>query len=393
MQKSVAGQTGSSDEEEDSIGETLVIDAGSDSCKAGFAGDDAPRAVFPSIVGTRRVPVQKPKDQDQNLETKNHYVGKDAWNMRAILNIKYPIEHGVITNWDAMEKLWRHTFYDALRVAPDEHPLLFTETPFNTMPNREKTVKIMFETFEAPAMYVAVQAVLSLYATGLKTGIVLDSGLHTSHAVPVYEGYALRHATMRLDIGGYGLTTYMMEMLNERGKTNDTTYDRFAADIVKEKLSYVALNFDCEMKKASESVEKSYKLPDGKNITVGNERFRCPEVLFQPHLIGFDTSGIDDMTYRSIMKCDCDIRKDLYGGIVLSGGTTLFPGINHRMEHELMHLADPSMRFKFYTPPERKYSSWIGGSILASLSTFQEMWISKEEYDESGAGIVHRKCF
>ncbi|KAG2500060.1 hypothetical protein HYH03_002337 [Edaphochlamys debaryana] len=367
----------------------IVCDNGSGVVKAGYSGEDAPRVMFPSVTGVPRHEMAM-----VGMATKKQFVGDEAMAKRGVLSLSYPIEHGIVTNWDDMEAVWRHTFENELRVDTSERPVLLTEAPRNPKSNREKTTEIMFETFQVPALYVAIQAVLSLYASGRTTGVVLDIGDGVSHAVPVYEGFSMPHAIRRLDVAGRDVTQHLSRLLTEGGvKLTNSAEMEIVRDI--KRLAYVAYDFAAELRTArgSSALSKDYTLPDGRVISVGEERFRCAEVLFDPSPLGLEAgTGITPLLYSAVEACDIDVRKDLLHNVVLSGGTTMVEGIASRLMKELTALAPPAATVRVVAPPERKYLVWIGGSVLASLASFASQWVNREEYDEYGPSIVHRKC-
>eukprot|EP00730_Choanoeca_flexa_P009480 TRINITY_DN12654_c2_g7_i2.p1 TRINITY_DN12654_c2_g7~~TRINITY_DN12654_c2_g7_i2.p1 ORF type:complete len:385 (+),score=82.53 TRINITY_DN12654_c2_g7_i2:102-1256(+) len=383
----------------DLLKDALVIDNGSYSTKAGFAGEDAPRVVFPTIVG-------RPRHQGVmvGFGIKDTYVGTEAQNHRDRCKLKCPVENGIVNNWDDMETLWNHMFSKELDVNPAQHPVMLAEPCLNPLANREKMTQIMFETFDTPAMYVASQAILSCYATGRITGLVLDVGGDVTQAIPVYDSQDLhlpsRMLTNRLDnMAGQALTDHILKMLYERGYAFSTKAERDIVNDIKERHAYVAPDFESEMARAacSADLEVSYELPDGQVISIGNERFRCGEALFKPALMHMyprqEAFGVQDMVMKSIAACPMDCRREMYGNIILSGGTTLLPGFADRLKKELeLECTTSTLTVNIVASPHRRYNVWVGGSILASLSSFKDRWITKAEYDESGPSIVHRKC-
>lgn len=370
----------------------IVLDNGSGYIKAGFAGQCAPSAVFPCIVGKL-----KNKGIMVGSESKGFFVGTEANEKRDIASLTYPIEHGIINNWDDMERIWDHTFTFELKANPNDHNIMLTEAPLNPKVNREKMASIMFNTFRVPGLYIAKQAVLSLYSTGKFTGCVCDSGDGVTYLVPIYDGYSLPHSILKMELAGRDLTIYMANILQDSGYTINSSTQLEIAKSIKEQTCCVALDYNHELKK-SQSGQKNdieYEMPDGKQIKIGNQRFSCPEILFNPSMIGREFGGIHKQVNDLIKKSNIDVRKDLYMNIVLSGGTTLFEGFPERLTKELRSLANSNMasNIKVLAVPERKYCVWIGGSMFSSISTFSDMWIAKEEFDDAGVSIVHRKCF
>ena len=380
------------EEDDEEYMNVIVIDFGTCYTKANFRGQEYPKVVFPSVIGYPKPKYASDKNNMVDGDKKECFFGDDAEAKRDVLKLNYPIERGVVNNWDDCEKIWWHLFTHELNIAPEEHNIMITEPPNNRKESREKIAQIMFETFIVPGLYIANSAVLSLYSAGKFDGFVIDSGGDITRFIPIYEGFGMPHAYIYEYYAGKDLTLYMQELLNEVGHRFSTPAEKEIVKAIKEKACYVALDLYDGLKCVKPYY---YKLPDDTYITIKDQRIRCPEALFKPEMLGKHGVGIAQACYNSIQKCDIDIRKDLYNNIVLSGGNSMFDGLPERLIKEIKNLAPYSMEdeVKVIASPERKYATWIGGAILSQISNFESSWITKTEYEESGETIVHRKCF
>ncbi|XP_044523659.1 actin-related protein T3 [Gracilinanus agilis] len=365
-----------------------VIDNGSSVLKAGLAGNREPQFIYANIVGRA-----KGKPGASESSPRDLFVGEEAQAKRCSLSISYPVERGLITSWADMEAMWRNVYENNLKMKSHESPVMLTEPAFNPLANREKMTELFFENFEVPALYVSIQPVLALFASGYTTGYVLDSGAGVSQCVPIFEGYCLPHGVLRLDLAGRDLTDYLIKLLQDHGILLLSQSDKKVVKNIKENYCYVAANFEDETTKNPAVLEKTYKLPDGKTIKLHDEMFRCPESLFLPGHLNLEAPGIDKLCYSSIMKCDMDLRNSFFSNIVLAGGSTCFPGLDKRLVKELALMVPANTSVRVSAPPDRKVSGWMGGSILASLPAFQDMWITTAEFKEVGANIIHQRCF
>uniref|UniRef100_A0A7S2TMT5 Actin n=1 Tax=Lotharella oceanica TaxID=641309 RepID=A0A7S2TMT5_9EUKA len=293
-----------------------------------------------------------------------------------------------------MESIWSYTFDKQLVVDPKEKHVLRTQNPSNPTGHKDKMTDLMFDKFDVPAVYVAQDAVLALYAFGRSTGVVIDSGMNMSRVVPVYEGYHLPHAVNYLNLGGKDVTDHMVEMYTASGTFTKNMYSDKnellkIMNRVKEACSYVSLYFDEDMKK---NETKNFVLPDGKSINL-KRTFLSSEILFKPSFVGCEQHSLSELIQASIAKCDSDVMKNLYSNILLAGGNTLLPGFGERIQSEVKSLAgeDYGESVKVHAPSERHHSVWVGGSMMSTLSSHKHLWITKAEYEECGPSIIRRK--
>ncbi|KAL8474842.1 hypothetical protein ACS0TY_031316 [Phlomoides rotata] len=407
----------------------IVVDLGSHTCKAGYAGEDAPKAVFPSVVGS----IDEMETDDADNSEKNSgtapdsksrgkhkfYVGsQDLGFRRDHMEVLAPVKDGIVVDWDMVENIWDHALRKCLLIDPKEHPMLLAEQCSNTQQQREKTAEIMFEKYQVPALFLAKNAVLTSFASGRSTALVVDCGGGSTTVAPVHDGYVLQKAVATSPIGGDLLTDCLLKSLEQKGISivdldlpNTTeSYKLYSQRVIVGDIK------DCVCRAPDTPYDETsysnipmtpYELPDGQTIEIGADRFKIPDILFNPSLVqtipgmesvaetASSSRGLPQTVIESINKCDVDIRRELYSTILLSGGTASMQQLKERLEKDLLEESPQAARIKVLASgntTERRFSVWIGGSILASLGSFQQMWFSKSEFEEHGASYIQRKC-
>ncbi|XP_072114229.1 actin-like protein 7B [Mobula birostris] len=364
---------------------SVMIDLGTGYCKAGYTGQSRPSVVLSSVVGR---PVQMSAKTGDNRQ--ENFVGGELTKSMPKLRVVNPVSRGIVVDWDGVEAIWAYIFYKAMKIPPEDHAVMVADTPLSPVTNREKMAEILFENFGIPAMHIAYQSILSLYSYGRTTGLVVECGHGVTHAVPVYEGYNMPYETGRADYGGADLNDYLLRLLNEAG-SRFTEKGLHIVEDIKKRCCYTAVNFEELNQEANEKVLE-YELPDGHVITVGKERTRCPEALFNPSLMGSKEPGIHSLAMHSLELCDSKLQCDMYSNIFLCGGSTMFEGFADRLQKEIIKM-EKGMNPTVHCIPDRKHSVWLGGSIMSSLKSFQQLWVRKREYEERGPSVIYRKCF
>lgn len=410
----------------------IVIDNGTGYSKIGYAGNTEPQSIFPSCIAVKeycKVGSRETRRLGTGLDDLNFYIGDDALALdgKNDYSVKWPIRHGIIEDWDLMQRFTEQVIYKVLRAEPEDHYFLMTEPPLNTPENREYTAEIMFETFNVPGLYIAVQAVLALAAAWSSqpkesrtlTGTVIDSGDGVTHVIPVVDGYVVGSCIKHIPIAGRDITSFIQHLLREREPNIPPEMSMEVAKQLKERYSYVCpdlpkefAKYDSEPSKwiQQHTVPKTAKHP-AFTIDVGYERFLGPEVFFQPEFINADfTTSLSDVVDNVIQNSPIDARRGLYKNIVLSGGSSMFKHFGKRLQRDIKQTVETRLRLteelsnghlkptpidvRVVSHPMQRYAVWFGGSILAETSEFYSVCHTKAQYDEVGPSICrHNPVF
>lgn len=417
----------------------IVFDIGAHSVRAGYAGEDCPKYDVPTFVGTldegtkdEIMQTDVPSEEKPKLPEKKYFIDTNSIHLpKENMEIINPVKDGMIEDWDTFEKILDYIYAKDIKSESSLHPVLMSEASWNVRPKREKLTELMFEKYNIPAFFLCKNAVLTAFANGRSTGLVIDSGATQTSAVPVHDGYVLQQAIVKSPLAGDFITAQCRQMFEEKNVEIAPPYVIATKEVSKEggpaiftkknNLPSVGKSFHRHMvnetiqdfqasvlqvsdgpydESALESIPGVvYEFPNGYNDIFGVERFKICEGLFDPSNVkgieGSTAIGVTQVVTTSVGMTDIDIRAGLFGSVIVTGGNTLLQGFIDRLNRELLSKTPPSMRLKLIsnnTPMERRFNPWIGGSILASLGSFQQMWISKQEYEDQGKGSVERKC-
>ncbi|CAB4067794.1 ACTR3 [Lepeophtheirus salmonis] len=372
-----------------------IVDIGTGYSKIGFAGNKEPQFVFfPSAIAvkeTAKVGDEATRRLATGVEDLDFYIGDEALNATGYA-VKYPVRHGVVEDWDLMEKFMEQCIFKYLRAEPEDHHFLLTEPPLNTPENREYTAEIMFESFNIPGLYIAVQAVLALSSSfsskpSSTTGLVIDSGDGVTHIIPVADGYVIGSCIKHIPIAGRSITNFIQTLLREREIGIPPEQSLETAKAIKERYCYVCSDIAKEFNKYDTNLEKFIKTYKGINsvtkkpfhVDVGYERFLGPEIFFHPE---FANPDFMMPIFRSYFgrRLERDLRKSVDARLKY---TEQFSSVN-----------PTPINVKVLSHHMQRYAVWFGGSMLATLPEFFEVCHTKAQYDEYGPSICrHNPTF
>ena len=360
----------------------IIIDIGTSTIKAGLSGQEKPSLIFPNYFGemkySKSVGFWKEDDKKQ-------IVGNDCNKYFGVVKLKYPLSHGIFNNKEDINPIFEYIYsnLDMSITEIKEHPVLIAEPLLNPQDNRKDIAKVLFDTYKIENLFFASQPILSLFSTSSTSGAVLESGDGVTQSCIIYEGYTIPGSYKRINLGGREVTEYLQFLLNRKGYELKNSDGFQITKKIKEELCEI---FPQEQENNLEI--KNYTLPDDSIIEIGDERRLAPEILFNPLIREYEYPGIQEILAESINKTNVDLKLQLYGSILLSGGNTNIKGMKERIYKEIKKLAPKNAKVRLHTPSNPENCCWIGGNIISSLEISKEMWISIKEWMEKGENII-----
>lgn len=366
----------------------VILDFGSAKTKAGLTTDEAPIAIFPSVVGTARTQTPATPEEGQTFFAEEALAKFNSHVPRR------PVEYGLITNWSTYEELISYTYDSRLCVEASDHPVIITEIPLNPRANREKLMQVMFETYRVPQFFLGTQQRFSLIGADHCTGLVVDLGHSPIRPVPLYELCCLPQGVLRSELCGNQLPDYFLKTVTRADGAVDTGPVHRAFRHPIEKHSFVAASYEAEEARPDSDFATPITLSDGSQATLGRGQYRCMETLFKPSLGGLECQSLPELMIDSIHRCDPTIRGELSRNILLTGGYAATPGLKERLLSELKRLApDHKHGWRLEVHAHPAYSAWAGAKQFAELSPNLEGSATVADYDEFGPSLVHRMFF